>query len=359
MTTFSLDTDPQTSPAMEAAAHDQARRRGFTLVEIMAATGIMVAVILLVLSLTTNVLNTWNFSSAQLAQNYEARIALDFLSQDLEAAVFRSNGMAWMEVRYENLAGTPATDQTQLFFFSPVVDRPRKDNGGNTIAGDICAVAYLTEFQNPFTRGATASPSGDRPQFGLYRAVVDAENTFEEALSLKDYDGTTSSLLYSVWNGVALASDGATRITLNPLRENGTRSGGNVMTWITASANYLSANVADFKVIFYYDDGTTNTNGTKKIKALTSNDEADGTPIDFLVADGIYEGSNGGGGNYSAIPIDGHLVYADIKMTVLGDEGANMVANGSWGDTGLTWDNFLLAYGETFTRRVYIMSNPI
>ncbi|MDP0495628.1 MAG: hypothetical protein Q7Q73_05420 [Verrucomicrobiota bacterium JB024] len=355
MTTFSLDSDPQTSPAMEAAARAQASRRGFTLVEIMAATGIMIAVILLVLSLTTNVLNTWNLSSDQLAQNYEARIALDFLAQDLEASVFRSNGMAWMEVRYVDVDAN-ATDQTQLFFFSPVIDRPRKDNGGNTIAGDICAVAYLTEFQNPFTGGGDATPGGDRPQYGLYRAVVDAENTFEEALSLQDYDGTVASLLYSVWNGVARDSDGA-GITLNPLDQDGVRRGGNAMTWITASANYLSANVTNFQVIFYYQ--TTTAGGVNVIEALTDNGESTGTPIDFLVADGIYEGTNGGGGNYAAIPIDGHLVYADIKMTVLGDEGANMVANGTWGDAGLNWDDFQLSYGQTFTRRVYIMSNPI
>jgi type II secretory pathway pseudopilin PulG len=357
MTTFSLDSDPQTSPAMEAAARAQASRRGFTLVEIMAATGIMIAVILLVLSLTTNVLNTWNLSSDQLAQNYEARIALDFLAQDLEASVFRSNGMAWMEVRYEDVDAN-ATDQTQLFFFSPVVDRPRIGPGGS-IAGDICAVAYLTAFQNPFTGGDDATPGGDRPQYGLYRAVVDAENTFEEALSLKGYDGGQNSLLYSVWNGGALASDETTGITLNPIEEDKSRLDGRVsaMTWITESANYLSANVTNFQVIFYYQ--TTTAGGVNVIEALTDNGESTGTPIDFLVADGIYEGTNGGGGNYAAIPIDGHLVYADIKMTVLGDEGANMVANGTWRDAGLNWEKFQLAYGQTFTRRVYIMSNPI
>lgn len=365
MTTFSLDTDPQTSPAMEAAAaRTQACRRGFTLVEIMAATGIMIAVILLVLSLTTNVLNTWNFSSSQLAQNYEARIALDFLAQDLEASVFRSNGMAWMEVRYEDVNGDVA-DQTQLFFFSPVIDRPREDSGGNTIAGDICAIAYLTAFQNPFTGRNDDAIGGDRPQYGLYRAVVDAENTFEEALSLQDYDGTVASLLYSVWDGVARGSDGA-GITLSPLNQEGVRIGGSAMNWITASANYLSANVTNFQVIFYYQ--TTTAGGANVIQALTDNGESTGTPIDFLVADGIYEGTTGGGGNYAANPIDGHLVYADIKMTVLGDEGANMVANGTWenlvpngaklGDED-AWDAFQRLYGQTFTRRVYIMSNPI
>ena len=344
MTTFSLDTDPHTSPAMEAAAHAQASRRGFTLVEIMAATGIMIAVILLVLSLTTNVLNTWNFSSDQLAQNYEARIALDFLAQDLEAAVFRSNGMAWMEVRYENL-NADATNQTQLYFFSPVTDRPRSGPAG-TIAGDICAVAYLTEFQNPFTGSTT-----NRPQYGLYRAVVDAENTFNTALGQDDF----------------IANDGSTHPTSEAWTDNSMEAvneslAANVTVseaWVRDSANYLSANVTNFQILFFYS--TTNTlTGAEVIEAITEDRSASGEPRAFVVADGIYiSDSPSALPGAGTTPEDGHLVYADIKMTVLGDEGANMVANGTWGDTGMAWDDFQLTYGQTFTRRVYIMSNPI
>ena len=362
MTTFSQDSDPHPtfcSELSERASH----RGGFTLVEIMAATGIMVAVILLVLSLTTNVLNTWNFSSGQLAQNYEARIALDFLSQDLEAATFRNNGMAWMEVSYDTVGDS--TNQTLLYFFSPVTDRPRSrnsttnvDGNGNptaeSIAGDICAIAYMTAFQNPFTGdSSTNAAGGDRPKYGLYRTVIDAEHTFDIALSLESFanaDDGSSHPISEVWTDGSLYTydEGGSGATVQVDADSNTNP------WTLDRANYLSANVANFQVIFYYEDS----NGV--VKAITSNEQADGTPLAFIVADGIYISNSAG-----TIPtratnsVNGHLVYADIKMTVLGDEGANLVAIGQWGDTGLTWDEFLLTYGETFTRRVYIMSNPI
>ncbi|MBC2594316.1 prepilin-type N-terminal cleavage/methylation domain-containing protein [Ruficoccus amylovorans] len=324
MTTLSLDNDSQPTASEQPVEQRTMRsRQGFTLVEIMAATGIMVAVILLVLGLTTNVLNTWNFSSDQLAQNYEARIALDFINQDMEAAYFNSKGMVWMQAVYGTVGNSD--DQARLFFFSPVTDRD------SDVAGDYCAVAYATEYQNPFNPTST-----DRRRYGLYRRVVDAETTFNDVMTVPNF-AAGGTLYDNYWEG----------------------NMGTGITGVFAKDNYLSANVADFKVIFWYDDGTRNADGTKDIKAITSNEGATGNPLAFVVADRIYISDSGDGTSGYNDAVDGHLVYADITMTVLGDEGANMVGNDSWDDMGITWEQFLKMYGQTFTRRVYIMSNPL
>ncbi|MGE9292895.1 MAG: PulJ/GspJ family protein, partial [Puniceicoccales bacterium] len=161
------------------------RHRGFTLVEIMAATGIMLALIMLVMTLTGRVLNAWSFSSGRLEQNYEARIAMSFLAEDLESAIFRNDGNAWLEVVYSNVGQSTYTaqNQTELYFFSQVTDRPSDELGG------VSAVAYLTDFKNPYTGNEVAHPNSPPPPvFGLYRCVIDAPTTFNNVIGIVGTD---------------------------------------------------------------------------------------------------------------------------------------------------------------------------
>ncbi|QYY37057.1 prepilin-type N-terminal cleavage/methylation domain-containing protein [Ruficoccus sp. ZRK36] len=297
------------------------RHRGFTLVEIMAATGIMLALIMLVMTLTGRVLNAWSFSSGRLEQNYEARIAMSFLAEDLESAVFRNNGDAWLEVVYSNVgqATYTAQNQTELYFFSQVTDRPSDELGG------VSAVAYLTEFQNPFTEEVSTDPGNPPPPvFGLYRCVIDAPTTFNNVI------GTVGTDLANNTFGTGLNA--------------------------TDSEYYLSANVVDFQVIFYavFDSDQTNDGGdviatAGDVVPITTDYSINSSPQDFYVADGqIHVGG---------APQSGHLVYADVKLTVLGAEGGKIVGTGS--TDGLAWDDFKDTYGETFTRRIYIMSKTL
>ncbi|MEM8550263.1 MAG: hypothetical protein AAGF10_05680, partial [Verrucomicrobiota bacterium] len=50
------------------------------------------------------------------------------------------------------------------------------------------------------------------------------------------------------------------------------------------------------------------------------------------------------------------LVYADISVTVLNDEGSGLLDAGFTPDS---WNEFKAIYGETFSRRVYLMSQPL
>ena len=73
-------------------------KRAFTLIEIMVATVVMVVLVGLVIQITSEVLKVWTRSSGKLAANAEARIAMELITQDLETAVFRDNGMQWLRV---------------------------------------------------------------------------------------------------------------------------------------------------------------------------------------------------------------------------------------------------------------------
>lgn len=319
----------QSRPGAGKASH------GFTLVELMAATGIMIAVVLMVLTLTTNVLSSWNMSTSRLAQNFEARVALDLISRDLEAAEFHPRDMVWLQVQQEAIVGGAPTGvninpQTRLFFFSSVTDRPSTDALGNAIAGSTCAVSYRIRYQTPF--GGTTDP-----QFGLYRSVVDAENTFNTALNLGDYSlGSTDRTLSALWADGATDNDGA-GLTLSYVDQGGVTSTG-ADTWSMSAENYLSANVVDFQVEFFYRSTT----APSPRKIIGS----------FVFTGQLYD-ANGRVNDFD------RLLYADVRLTVLSDEGAEILAQGGFTSLSITWDQFKQIYGETFNRRVYIMSDQV
>lgn len=62
------------------------RNGGFTLVEVLTATAILVMACVLVLKVSTQVLDTWKNVSEKSSDSIEANLALDMLEEDLEAA---------------------------------------------------------------------------------------------------------------------------------------------------------------------------------------------------------------------------------------------------------------------------------
>ena len=91
-------------------------KKGFTLIEIMVATVVMVIMVGLVVQITSEVLKVWTRSSDKLSANAQARIALDLITSDLETAVFRNNGLCWLEAKQEevpNPLNIPTLQTTQ------------------------------------------------------------------------------------------------------------------------------------------------------------------------------------------------------------------------------------------------------
>ena len=216
----------------------------FTLIEIMVATVVMVILTGLVIQITSEVLKVWNRSSGKLTANAEARIVMDLLTQDLEAAVFRNNNMTWLEseqVPLDDPFGSGSTFKTtELKLFSPAQDRP-------TGPGDICGISYLLKYSDPIT----GEESGTERTFILYRNVIDPRTTFEDLMG----ENNQESLDNPQW------SDDST---------------------IDEGRNYLASNIVDFRVDFYVeDDGITNTD------TLVSSYGTDSDPMKT-----IYGGDN-------------------------------------------------------------------
>ncbi len=186
-------------------------RRGFTLIELMVASSIMVILVLLVVKVANDTLAAYDRVVADLSAQTEARAVLDNLERDLNSAAIRPDGRCWMEVVAPGMptslsapTGVPATAifpvamrapnvpadlQPVIMLFTSPTDRPRfrpgmatRDAAGNRIneiRGDVCAVSYRMGLRSPFD-----SP-GDLIQqiYCVQRTIIDGENTFKEALT--------------------------------------------------------------------------------------------------------------------------------------------------------------------------------
>ncbi|GHC00093.1 PulJ/GspJ family protein [Cerasicoccus arenae] len=309
--------------------------RGFTLIEVLAATAIMSVVILVVLSLTTNVLSVWNRSTGKLNSNYEARVALDLLANDFETMVLRNRPFCWVKVDYNKPDEKDLSDYTgalpampEMYFMARVEDRPRYTSSNTPIYGDICAVSYRVLYQNPVDPDDEAFPL-----FGLYRFVIDSQHTFNDVMS-PDNTGSADDLRSLMneskyWNEagieVAVNADGIEKV-------------------IGKSENFLSANVVDLDIVFWYYNSVTNAP-----RAITSNGEADGDPLSFTYTDRL---------NVPDAPTAiGPLEYVDIAITVMSPEGLAIVESQSTDAT--EWNELVAQYGTTFSRRIQIMAKPL
>ena len=308
-------------PIMQSSRpKSKSRRSAFTLIEIMVATTVMVFLVALVILITSGVLKIWNSASGRLSANAEARIAMELLTQDLETAVFRNNGQQWLRVEGPiDLPGTSDfSEQTvSLKLFAPALDRPKKDASNTPIPGDICAIGYRLAYQQSYDKGPNI--------YALYRKIVDAKTTFDSLMG----EGSQDALEDGEWAD----------------------------TSILAEDNYLASNIVEFKVFIHADDG---------------ND----FPLNDADNDGeIKKGSLVVFGDDPTLDTDNpenkfatNLIYAEIVLTVVSDEGIEimqLLADGQVG-TGFVdqpgktaFEQVIEAHGENFIRRVYFPAQPL
>lgn len=289
----------------------------------MVATVVMIVLTGLVIQITSEVLKVWNRSSGKLSANAEARIAMDLLTQDLETAVFRNNGLRWLEAETKEIASVAGYQpQTiNLLLFSPALDRPIEDKSSKVIPGDICAVQYELVYQNPVSGGSSRAEDN---MFALHRRVIDPSTTFNQIMGEENQETFTS------WDD-AIVTPVVTTLSLDPYPAP------------EDPQNYLAGHVANFTVDFYVIDN----NGDEVIVP---------SPIKF----GGTAPTVGSSAPSLAFP----LAYAEISITILSDEGTKLLQNldANRGGTGFDFgdgEGIVRQHGEVFTRRVNFLARPL
>lgn len=75
------------------------RRAGFTLIELLVAMVVALMLVGLLLSVTNNLLGTWQRTQGNATTAIAAKLALDQLERDLQSAIVRDDGNQWIDAR--------------------------------------------------------------------------------------------------------------------------------------------------------------------------------------------------------------------------------------------------------------------
>ena len=194
-------------------------RRGFTLIEVMVSTAIMIVIVLAVVTIASDTFKAYDRAVADLTTQSEARGVLDAMEGDFQSAMIRPDGRCWMEVILPGSARAPTTpvsavtkanigdiqsvDQPIIMLFASPPDRPRwlpsTTSPRVALKGDVCAIAYRIGQSSPF------DAPGDPIQqvYGVYRTIIDPENTFKEAIPLIMTSTAAAPISpWDYWSGV-------------------------------------------------------------------------------------------------------------------------------------------------------------
>jgi prepilin-type N-terminal cleavage/methylation domain-containing protein len=237
-------------------------RSGFTLLEVLVSTVIMVVIVMTVVSIATDTLRVYDRAVADLSTQSEARGVLDAMDNDFSTASLRSDGRCWMEIVIPGGAGAPVTapaavgnvhrvDQPIIMLFSAPLDRPRWNADASSrrqVRGDVCAVAYRIGQRSPFDM------PGEKIQqiYGVYRTVVDPEFTFAEAFPVI-LDGPIASTMktpWDYWSGARTVSEYAP-LSGSSGPKTKTLIDGTMNCWTLDEQNFIGSNVVAMNVVLW------------------------------------------------------------------------------------------------------------
>ena len=249
-------------------------RAGFTLLEVMVSTAIMVIIVLTVVTIASDTLRVYDRAVADLSTQSESRGVLDAMENDFSTAMLRSDGRCWMEVVVPgstDVTGVPGpvgnlqpVDHPIVMLFGAPADRPRwtPGTGRTALRGDVCAISYRIGQRSPFD-----SP-GEKIQqvYGVYRTIIDSENTFVDALPLilnstidipkSPWDYWSDSRRFANYSKTP-TPDYETRALINASNVSATPC------WTMDENNFIASNVVAMNLVFW---------GTSPLRAGPPND---------------------------------------------------------------------------------------
>jgi prepilin-type N-terminal cleavage/methylation domain-containing protein len=127
-------------------------RRAFTIIELLVALAVTAIMITLMVNISINLLKAWNFTSGQLSAGNQARVALDYLSQDLQSAVLKRDGNIWLAATVQrNPPGANGDEDVDVIFdtaWTLTGGNIKPDGGGAVAAGNSLDLAGTLPTDN-------------------------------------------------------------------------------------------------------------------------------------------------------------------------------------------------------------------
>lgn len=297
------------------------RRRGFTLVELLVATAITLVLAVLLVSITSSMLSSWNRTRGNLMSSNQAKQCLDALKSDVASVAYRNDGSAWL------VASVLAESELELHGWTVSALKPdtvdideanvndcRFGRGGVWLRMITSGIADIDDDGDPDTENVQlAMPAAVAYQivrsrmsasspfvYYLFRAEVTPQNTFATGYNLSP----------AVANAYATAAADSAGLP------------GNIVS--PHESQVVAEGVIDFGVRFYATDG-----------ALLFPQSASTA----------YIAERGG---------DALAATAEIFLRVLTAEGAQLIQNLEAGRIDGDWWDIAVTHSDVFTARVQI-----
>jgi len=292
--------------------------RGFTLVEILVASSILVVMAALVLSIAANVMQVWDNTSGQLSTSNQSRLVLDLMATDLESLVVQNDPDPWFQLEWESSSYSgdlSLPGSAHLMFFSRV-----PQEGATQTGTALSAVSYRIGYRDPFLN----AENGEFARFALYRAILDPANTFRHALESR------TSLKDDIWD----------RNETSPWDDlGGDGRGLSPRSWSLDVANLLASPVVSMRCLFRYRDAS----GREQTVRLE-----EGGAQSLLLGRSLRVDEE--------ILDYSQVQSLEIQLSVLSREGAQILAaemdSNPANDRGWTFEEIFTRHGEIFSQRV-------
>lgn len=361
------------------------QKRGFTTIELLVAITVTAILAGLLLSISTSVLNTQKQSSSSLESNQIAQFVLDRIQEDLQCALFRNDGNAWLAIsiltdkensgnwnnepqedlvkpsdsqyslriiesdwsdenslQFDPFSGQgPLSDSrfgvagTWLRFFS---QSPETDPSSTNL-GAARAIAYQI-----IRHGVTNSPKSI-PRYQLFRTDVTAKDTFEAGYDL----GPDGGYAQNASNTPRTENQFRIPTAIKSPVFDGDQS------FADATIFSLASNIIDFGVRAYVTEKKSDGSGNfKQIFPIISSKSLQS--FDF------YSIRNPTASNEGPFPD-----FLDVMIRVLTKEGAKVISNYELGITpntsGLSHEEYWWKLAEensdVFIRRIKIFGSGL
>ena len=332
------------------------RRRGgaFTVVELLVAVGITAVLAAFMVVILANVSGFWARTSGRVSADSQARFILDRLTVDLESAVFRDDGGAWMAVNVlantsnsglwdtrgatsGALKPTSAVGTTLSYTATNLADTTHGQAGtwlrffttkrGTNATVDTLSAPVAVGWQIIRRASSASATSTDRRYF-LHRAEVTPQRTLETGFSLtaSAYNGSSSGNTGGVGQSYSLKSPADT-------------------------GAIIGENVIDFGVRLYSRTSPSNSALTRIYPQTTQTSHVAQTPPGVGAVTGQFPD------------------VIEVMVRILTDEGARQIAAFEASPQRLArpsgvptdaqyWWQLALANSQVYTRRIVVSARP-
>lgn len=298
-------------------------RRAFTLIELMVAMAASSLLMVSILGITGSISSSFTRSEGSLRATSEGRVAFEYLSSDLESALFRGGAGEWMRFTPETItssSGSIPITATRSGWLTFTAATPERPSGG----GDVCAVSYRLAYQDPLVGtssvggGAAAGPS--YPLFALYRDV---------AGPLETWAGTDLDAAQAANPSAIAANDMQTDFWTGRMD-----SAGNPADGLQAK-DLLATSILDFSISIWHRQKVPASGTTPATTTYLRS-----TPTGFRIGDDRVEDAAGN-------PICDYddLDHLEVTLTILSSQGRKLVGK-------MAPSDLIQKHGLTFVQRI-------